>query len=129
MSEPPLLKRRYSQVGTFSVASARLLSLTRMGALMGGGVGLTIGFLFGSWSILQHGAGPRGILSTLSRTMLTSAASFAFFLSIGSVIRHEPLDEKQLRMLVPVQIRSREEGFQLMRARWEAERRRNDTRL
>jgi hypothetical protein len=27
----------------------------RMGALMGGGVGLTIGFLFGSWSIIRSG--------------------------------------------------------------------------
>jgi hypothetical protein len=69
---------------------------------MGGGVGLTIGFLFGSWSIMQcvplqktvtlglldswrHGAGPRGVLSTLSKTMLSSAATFSFFLAIGSV--------------------------------------------
>ncbi|KAF7306489.1 hypothetical protein MIND_00440200 [Mycena indigotica] len=99
----------------------------RMGALMGGGVGLTIGFLFGSWSILQHGAGPRGVLSTLSRTMLTSAASFSFFLAIGSVIRSEGfegLEDSQRRMLVPVPaIGSRAEGLQLMRARWEAERR------
>ncbi|KAJ7071377.1 reactive mitochondrial oxygen species modulator 1-domain-containing protein [Mycena amicta] len=93
---------------------------------MGGGVGLTIGFLFGSWSILQHGAGPRGVLSTLSKTMLTSAASFSFFLAIGSVIRSEPLEDNQLRMLVSApRIGSRAEGFQLMRARWEAERRRN----
>jgi Reactive mitochondrial oxygen species modulator 1 len=27
-----------------------------MGALMGGGVGLTIGFLFGSWSIIRSGS-------------------------------------------------------------------------
>nr|GAT57527.1 predicted protein [Mycena chlorophos] len=94
-----------------------------MGAMMGGGVGLTIGFLFGSWSIFQHGAGPRGVLHTLSRTMLTSAASFSFFLAIGSVIRSDGLQDDQLRMLVPVPaVRSRAEGLQLMRARWEAER-------
>ncbi|KAG8918238.1 subunit of TIM23 translocase complex [Tulasnella sp. 408] len=57
----------------------------KMGAMMGGGVGLTIGFIFGSYSILRGGAGPRGFLATLSQYMLGSAASFAFFLSIGSV--------------------------------------------
>jgi hypothetical protein len=75
-----------------------------MGALMGGGVGLTIGFLFGSWSIIRlvlvllfsnlvssslvinrGGAGPRGFLATLSQYMLSSAATFSFFLAIGSV--------------------------------------------
>ena len=35
--------------------------------------------------IYRQGAGPRGILATLSQYMLGSAASFAFFLSIGSV--------------------------------------------
>lgn len=70
---------------------------------MGGGVGLTIGFIFGSWSILRcasfmshvggspyapetrQGAGPRGFLATLSQYMLSSAATFSFFLAIGSV--------------------------------------------
>lgn len=77
----------------------------RMGALMGTGVGLTIGFIFGSWSIIRcvaqpivlgslpsltrlinrGGAGPRGALATLSQYMLSSAATFGFFLAIGSV--------------------------------------------
>ncbi len=76
-----------------------------MGAAMGAGVGLTIGFIFGSYSIMRSvavlstnnntrlnvpyahrgGAGPRGILPTLSQYMLSSGATFAFFLSIGSV--------------------------------------------
>ncbi|KAJ7785764.1 hypothetical protein B0H16DRAFT_1295710 [Mycena metata] len=113
-----------------------------MGALMGGGVGLTIGFLFGSWSIMQcvrcpptrtlvcstrHGAGPRGVLSTLSKTMLSSAATFGFFLSIGSVIRNDSpiLEAAHLQLMAPTPaLRSRTEGFQIMRARWEEERRR-----
>ncbi|KAJ7850705.1 reactive mitochondrial oxygen species modulator 1-domain-containing protein [Mycena olivaceomarginata] len=97
-----------------------------MGALMGGGVGLTIGFLFGSWSIMQHGAGPRGVLSTLSKTMLSSAATFSFFLAIGSVIRNDALEGAypQTRLVATPAILSRAEGFQLMRARWEEERRR-----
>jgi hypothetical protein len=76
-----------------------------MGALMGAGVGLTIGFIFGSYSIMRYipisscislqiqnlhlcyrgGAGPRGFLATLSQYMLSSAATFSFFLAIGSV--------------------------------------------
>ncbi|TFK40905.1 reactive mitochondrial oxygen species modulator 1-domain-containing protein [Crucibulum laeve] len=100
-----------------------------MGALMGGGVGLTIGFIFGSWSIIRGGAGPRGFLATLSQYMLSSAATFSFFLAIGSVIRSDSLipphlQAAQLQLLSPaLNVRSKAEGFQLMRARWEAERR------
>ncbi|KAF8167854.1 reactive mitochondrial oxygen species modulator 1-domain-containing protein [Crassisporium funariophilum] len=101
-----------------------------MGALMGGGVGLTIGFIFGSWSIIRGGAGPRGLLATLSQYMLSSAATFSFFLAIGSVIRsdsliHPHLQAAQMQFLSPAfMVRSRAEGAQLMKARWDAERRR-----
>jgi len=97
----------------------------KMGALMGGGVGLTIGFLFGSWSILRNGAGPRGVLSTLSQVMLSSAATFSFFLAIGSVIRNDSLAPPHLqgRLLTPaMRVSSKSEGFELMRARWKEER-------
>ncbi|KAG9101212.1 subunit of TIM23 translocase complex [Ceratobasidium sp. UAMH 11750] len=96
-----------------------------MGALMGGGVGLTIGFIFGSYSILRGGAGPRGAMATLSQYMLSSAATFSFFLSIGAVIRNDELlpssvAATQQQMLPPL-VHSRE-GATLMRARWAMER-------
>ncbi|KAG1716778.1 hypothetical protein ID866_376 [Astraeus odoratus] len=103
----------------------------KMGALMGGGVGLTIGFIFGSYSILRGGAGPRGFLATLSQYMLSSAATFSFFLAIGSVIRNEAdfpphLQAAQMQLLSPL-VRSRYEGAMLMRARCEAEKNRRRT--
>lgn len=102
----------------------------KMGALMGGGVGLTIGFIFGSWSILRHGAGPRGFMATLSQYMLSSAATFSFFLAIGSVIRSDSLLPPHLQaaqMQLAMNVRSRAEGYQLMRARWETEKSRPPT--
>ncbi|KAL7425221.1 subunit of TIM23 translocase complex [Cryptotrichosporon argae] len=59
----------------------------KMGAVTGTAVGLTIGFIFGGVSILRSGPGPRGLVATLSQYMLSSAATFGFFMSIGSVIR------------------------------------------
>ncbi|ORY34644.1 reactive mitochondrial oxygen species modulator 1-domain-containing protein [Naematelia encephala] len=61
----------------------------KMGAMMGTGVGLTIGLIFGLTSIIRAGPGPRGTVATLSQYMLSSAATFGFFLSIGSVIRSD----------------------------------------
>ncbi|KAG9051174.1 subunit of TIM23 translocase complex [Tulasnella sp. UAMH 9824] len=102
----------------------------RMGAMMGGGVGLTIGFIFGSYSILRGGAGPRGFLATLSQYMLGSAASFAFFLSIGSIIRTEdriPIALQAAQMhLLPPNIAAQPHGaaYATMRARWTMEKQR-----
>ncbi|ODO03596.1 protein mgr2 [Cryptococcus wingfieldii CBS 7118] len=61
----------------------------KMGAVMGSCVGLTIGFIFGSFAVMRSGPGPRGLVATLSQYMLSSAATFGFFMSIGSVIRTE----------------------------------------
>ncbi|ORX54366.1 hypothetical protein DM01DRAFT_1321639 [Hesseltinella vesiculosa] len=75
----------------------------KMGALMGGTVGLCVGFVFGGISILRYGAGRRGAFTMLSQYMLGSAASFGFFMSIGSVIRSEganrPLQWMPVRVL------------------------------
>ncbi|KAI1306427.1 subunit of TIM23 translocase complex [Mortierella claussenii] len=61
----------------------------KVGAMMGGAVGLCIGLVFGGFSILRNGPGSRGYVNTLAQTMISSTATFAFFMSIGSVIRSE----------------------------------------
>ncbi|GAA5854733.1 hypothetical protein JCM3775_006739 [Rhodotorula graminis] len=64
----------------------------RMGMLTGGLVGLTIGFIFGNFAIISGGAGRgKGYFPTLSTYMLSSGATFAFFMSIGTVIRTDGL--------------------------------------
>ncbi|PWN92286.1 hypothetical protein FA10DRAFT_88998 [Acaromyces ingoldii] len=60
-----------------------------MGAAMGTGVGLAIGFIGGSLQVLRGGAGPDGPLRLLGKYMATSGATFGFFMSIGTVIRTE----------------------------------------
>ncbi|KAJ3004416.1 hypothetical protein NUW54_g4826 [Trametes sanguinea] len=103
----------------------------KMGAMMGAGVGLTMGFLFGSFSILRNGAGPRGVLPTLSQYMLGSAATFSFFLAIGSVIRNDGelpphLEAARMQLASPI-MRSRADGVSNMRLQWALEKQRRSS--
>ncbi|KAI1146203.1 reactive mitochondrial oxygen species modulator 1-domain-containing protein [Nemania diffusa] len=59
----------------------------KMGALMGGTVGVIIGFIFGTVNIFRYGAGTNGIMRTLGQYMAGSGATFGFFMGVGSVIR------------------------------------------
>ncbi|KAI7314523.1 hypothetical protein KC326_g5010 [Hortaea werneckii] len=61
----------------------------KMGAMMGGSVGIIIGFIFGATNIIRFGPGPNGMLRTLGQYMAGSAATFGFFMSIGTTIRTE----------------------------------------
>jgi len=110
-------------------AEPSIFQKMKMGAMMGAGVGLTIGFIFGSYSILRQGAGPRGFLATLSQYMLSSAATFSFFLAIGSVIRTDTLLPAHLEamhhQLSPV-YQSRIAGASMIRERWEAEKKKQN---
>ncbi|KAG2183453.1 hypothetical protein INT43_006459 [Umbelopsis isabellina] len=71
----------------------------KMGAMMGGTVGLCVGLVFGTVNIMRFGTGQRGAISMLGSYMAGSAASFGFFMSIGSVIR----TEEQQRIMWPSQ--------------------------
>ncbi|KAK4555371.1 subunit of TIM23 translocase complex [Recurvomyces mirabilis] len=63
------------------------LDKAKMGGMMGGTVGLIIGFIFGATNIIRYGPGPNGMMRTLGQYMLGSAATFGFFMSIGTTIR------------------------------------------
>ncbi|GAN04327.1 conserved hypothetical protein [Mucor ambiguus] len=79
----------------------------KMGAAMGGTVGLCIGFVFGSISLMRFGSGNKSPISMLSQYMIGSAASFGFFMSIGSVVRSENRLAATPNMHLPVVINQR----------------------
>ncbi|KOS20882.1 Protein MGR2 [Escovopsis weberi] len=61
----------------------------KMGAMMGGTVGVIMGFIFGTVNIFRYGAGSQGIMRTLGQYMGASGATFGFFMGIGSIIRSD----------------------------------------
>ncbi|KAH8723937.1 reactive mitochondrial oxygen species modulator 1-domain-containing protein [Phaeosphaeriaceae sp. PMI808] len=63
------------------------LDKLKMGGMMGGSVGLIIGFIFGFTNIMRFGPGPNGMGRTLLQYMTGSAATFGFFMAIGTTIR------------------------------------------
>ncbi|KAL2065806.1 hypothetical protein VTL71DRAFT_3476 [Oculimacula yallundae] len=68
----------------------------KMGAMMGGTVGVIIGFIFGSVNIMRYGAGTNGVGRTLGQYMMGSGATFGFFMSIGSMIRTDTISQEAL---------------------------------
>lgn len=81
------------------------LQKLKMGAITGSLVGMSIGFIFGTFSVMTRGAGPNGALSQISQTMLASGATFGLFMSVGTVIRTEG------RLLEPAEMQAYRENF------------------
>ncbi|PWN23829.1 hypothetical protein BCV69DRAFT_279741 [Microstroma glucosiphilum] len=98
---PPMQVHQAPGQGQMIPQAPSVWQKLQMGAMMGAGVGLSIGFIGGAFQILRAGPGPKGALATMSQFMGTSAATFAFFLSIGSVIRSDaslsPVEEARWR--------------------------------
>ncbi|RMZ88169.1 hypothetical protein DV736_g4603, partial [Chaetothyriales sp. CBS 134916] len=61
----------------------------KMGMLMGGTVGSIMGFIYGTVTIFQYGAGQAGVMRTLGKYMLASGGMFGLFMGVGSIIRSD----------------------------------------
>jgi hypothetical protein len=72
----------------------------KMGAIMGGTVGLCIGFVYGAFTLMRVGPGQHGYLGTLGRSMASSAGFFGLLMSVGAVIRTE--GERPLPIMQPL---------------------------
>ncbi|CAG8958578.1 hypothetical protein HYFRA_00009895 [Hymenoscyphus fraxineus] len=77
----------------------------KMGAMMGGTVGVIIGFIFGSVNIMRYGAGPNGVLRSLGQYMAGSGATFGFFMAIGSTIRTDTTSQQAIEAFARAQRR------------------------